>query len=161
MDNKCPKRRKDKYNPYTLSIENQKYYISFKDINGVIQKTEVDKEVFDTFDSFELEDISIMNEIERHYEYSELTEETLNRRAVHKSKTVEDIILAVLEYETLFKAISQLTEIQRKRLLLYYYDHLTYEQIAEIEGCTKMPVMRSIKKAEEKIKEYFKNRGYF
>lgn len=46
MDNKRPKRRKDKYNPYTLLIENQKYYISFKDIHGIIQKTEVKKEVF-------------------------------------------------------------------------------------------------------------------
>lgn len=161
MDSKRPKRRKDKYNPYTLSTENQKYYVSFKDINRNIQKTEVDKSVFDAFDSFELDDISIMNEAERHYEYLELTEETLNRRAVHKTKTVEDIILTVFENEMLSKAICELTEIQRKRLLLYYYDHLTYEQISEIEGCTKMPVMRSIKKAEEKIKEFFKSRGYF
>lgn len=158
---KRPKRRKDKYNPYTLSTENKKYYVSFKDINGNLQKTEVDKSVFDAFDSFELDDISIMNEVERHYEYSELTEETLSRRAVHKSKTVEDIVLAVLENEMLLKAICELTEIQRKRLLLYYYERLTYEQIAEIEGCTKMPVMRSIKKAEEKIKEFFEKRGYF
>lgn len=121
----------------------------------------MDKSVFDAFDSFELDDISIMNEAERHYEYLELTEETLNRRAVHKTKTVEDIILTVFENEMLSKAICELTEIQRKRLLLYYYDHLTYEQISEIEGCTKMPVMRSIKKAEEKIKEFFKSRGYF
>ena len=42
---KRPKRRKDKYNPYTLSTDNQKYYVSFKDINGNIQKTEVDKSV--------------------------------------------------------------------------------------------------------------------
>ena len=49
---KRPKRRKDKYNPYTLSTDNQKYYVSFKDINGNIQKTEVDKSVFDAFDSF-------------------------------------------------------------------------------------------------------------
>ena len=144
-----------------MSTENQKYYISFKDINGNLQKTEVDKSVFDVFDSFELDDISIMNEVERHYEYSELMEETLNRRAVHKSKTVEDIVLAVFENEMLLKAICELTEIQRKRLLLYYYEKLTYEQIAEIEGCTKMPVMRSIKKTEEKIKEIFKKRGYF
>lgn len=158
---KRPKRRKDKYNPYTLSTDNQKYYVSFKDINGNIQKTEVDKSVFDAFDSFELDDISIMNEAERHYEYLELTEETLNRRAVHKTKTVENIILTVFENEMLSKAICELTETQRKRLLLYYYDRLTYEQIAKIEGCTKMPILRSIKKAEEKNKEYFKNRGYF
>ena len=76
MDNKRPKRRKDKYNPYTLSTDNKKYYVSFKNVDGKIQKTEVDKAVFEAFDSFELDDISIMNEAERHYEYSELTEET-------------------------------------------------------------------------------------
>ena len=161
MDNKRPKRRKDKYNPYTLSTDNKKYYVSFKNVDGKIQKTEVDKAVFEAFDSFELDDISIMNEAERHYEYSELTEETLNRRAVRKEEMIEDIILAVFENEMLLKAICDLTETQRKRLLLYYYEYLTYEQIAKIEGCTKMPVLRSIKKAEEKIKEYFKNRGYF
>ncbi len=161
MDNKRPKRRKDKYNPYTLSTDNKKYYVSFKNVDGKIQKTEVDKAVFEAFDSFELDDISIMNEAERHYEYSELTEETLNRRAVHKEEMIEDIILAVFENEMLLKAICDLTETQRKRLLLYYYEHLTYEQIAKFEGCTKMPVLRSIKKVEEKIKEYFKNRGYF
>ena len=75
----------------------------------------------------------------------------MNRRAVHKTKTVENIILTVFENEMLSKAICELTETQRKRLLLYYYDRLTYEQIAKIEGCTKMPILRSIKKAEEKI----------
>lgn len=161
MDNKRPKRRKDKYNPYKLSTENHRNYISFKDINGVIQKTEVDKDVFNAFDSFELDDISIMNEVERHYEYSELTEKTLNHRALCKRKSIEDIVIDTLKNEVLSNAIYKLTETQRKRILLYYFKDLTYEQIAEIEGCTKMPVFRSIKKAEEKIKEYFENRGYF
>lgn len=31
MDNKRPKIRKDKYNPYTLHTENEKNYISFTD----------------------------------------------------------------------------------------------------------------------------------
>ena len=38
MDNKRPKRRKDKYNPYTLHTEKGKYYISFTDANNCIQK---------------------------------------------------------------------------------------------------------------------------
>lgn len=38
MDNKRPKRRKDKYNPYTLHTEKEKYYISFTDANNCIQK---------------------------------------------------------------------------------------------------------------------------
>ena len=34
MDNKRLKRRKDKYNPYTLHTEKGKYYISFTDANN-------------------------------------------------------------------------------------------------------------------------------
>ncbi len=43
MDNKRPKRRKDKYNPYTLHTEKGKYYISFTDANNCIQKVLISK----------------------------------------------------------------------------------------------------------------------
>ena len=58
MDNKRPKRRKDKYNPYTLHTEKGKYYISFTDANNCIQKVLISKKIFDSFNKFELEDIS-------------------------------------------------------------------------------------------------------
>ena len=35
---KCPKRRKDKYNPYTLCSEKGRYYISFVDVNNNFQE---------------------------------------------------------------------------------------------------------------------------
>ena len=38
MDNKRPKRRKDKYNPYTLHTEKGKYYISFTDAKNWFKK---------------------------------------------------------------------------------------------------------------------------
>ena len=34
MDDRHPKRRKDKYNPYTLSLVDGKCYLSFKDGQG-------------------------------------------------------------------------------------------------------------------------------
>lgn len=77
---KRPKRRKDKYNPYTLHTEKGKYYIVFIDVNNHIQKVEVSKTIFDSFNIFELEDISWMNEYDRHYEHSEIYESTLHER---------------------------------------------------------------------------------
>lgn len=38
---KRPKRRKDKYNPYTLCSEKGKYYVYFVDVNNRIQMVEV------------------------------------------------------------------------------------------------------------------------
>ena len=42
---------------------------------------EIDKTLFDAFNEFELDDLSFFNEVDRHYEKSEVTEATLNRRA--------------------------------------------------------------------------------
>ena len=38
MDNKRPKIRKDKYNPYTLRTKKGKYYISFTDAKNWFKK---------------------------------------------------------------------------------------------------------------------------
>ena len=49
MDVKHPKRKKDKQNPYTLSIENGKEYISFHDTEGTYRKIEVTHVLFSQF----------------------------------------------------------------------------------------------------------------
>lgn len=46
---KYPKRRKDKYNPYTLYTKAGRYYISFVDVNNILQKIEVSQKVFESF----------------------------------------------------------------------------------------------------------------
>ena len=57
----------------------------------------------------------------------------------------------------LHRAISELPEIQKRRLILYYFQGLTYEQIAEMESCTKRAVKFSVDIAVEKLKKFFKN----
>lgn len=153
MNYKRPKRRKDKYNPYTLSIENNMYYVSFMDTNKCMQKIEVDKDVFNALDSFELDDVSFMNEAERHYEFSELSESALNNRAVIKPKTVEESFMEKLKKDELDNIISSLTETQRKRMIYYYFENMTFKQIAALEGCAYQTVQKSIEKVKDKIKK--------
>mgnify|MGYP000089953878 FL=1 len=152
MDEKRPKRRKDKYNHYTLTEKEDKYFLSFKDGQGVLQELQITKELFEVLNRFELDDLSILNEWDRHIEHFEQTEQALNRRASFKAESVEETVLRNMEYERLHRAISELPETQRRRLTLYYFQGLTYEQIAEMEGCTIMPVKRSIDSALKKIK---------
>ena len=71
MDEKRPKRRKDKYNPYTLSQKEDKHYISFRDGQGVLRELQITKELFEVLNRFELDDISILNEWDRHIEHFE------------------------------------------------------------------------------------------
>lgn len=156
MDEKHPNRKKDKHNPYTLTIVNGRYYLSFKDGRGMLQTIEIDKVLYGLFNRFELEDISYLNKVSRHIEHSELTEATLNNRAFYKPETVEDTVSRSMEYELLHRAIAKLPEVQRRRLLLYFFGELTYEQIAELEGCTKRAVKFSVDIAIEKLKRDLK-----
>lgn len=153
MDGNHPKRRKDKCNPYSISKdESERCYLSFKDGQEKQNYFEIEKPLYDLFNRFELEDLSYMNIVDRHIEQSEQTEASLNKRAMQKAETVEDIAICNITNERLHEAISKLSEIQRKRLLLYYFLELTYEQIAEMEGCSFQAVAKSITAAEKRIK---------
>ena len=155
MDGTHPNRKKDKLNPYTLSVESNTCYISFSDGQGIFHKMEISKELYAAFNSFELDDISQMNVASRHLEQSELTEETLNHRAIDLPEPVEDHVFRRIMYQELHKAIAQLPEIQRRRLLLYYFGGYTYEQIAQMEGCKYPAIIKSVVAAENNIKKYF------
>ena len=151
-----PKRRKAKDNPYTIYFckETGKYFLSFKDGKGKYQRFEIDKSLYDTFDGFELEDLSMLNEFDNHTEHSELTDASLNKRTFHKPESVEDIVYERLQNEQLHNAISKLPDLQRRRLLLYYFGELTLKQIAKIENCSAHSVFMALERAKENIKKF-------
>ena len=154
-----PKRRRDKDNPYTIfttgiNTATPHYYLSFVDCGREKRCIEIDKALFDAFDEFELDDISFMNEVDRHYEQSEQTEQSLNRRAVKPQESVEEIVSQRIEVDKLHQAIAQLPEKQRRRLVLYYFGEFTYEQIAEMERCKHPAIIKSISSAWKKLKNF-------
>ena len=155
MDGNHPNRKKDKYNPYTLSIENNTYYISFTDGQGIFHKQEISMELYATFNGFELDDISLMNEASRHLTEADTGEDPLVHRIAAPSEPVEDHVYRRMMYHELHKAIAQLPEIQRRRVLLYYFGGYTYEQIAQMENCTKRAVKFSVDTALKKLRENF------
>ena len=156
LDGNHPKRRKDKYNPYTIGTSGDgRHWLTFSDGQRHRHHLEINAAVFALFDSFELDDLSYLNEVDRHYEQSELTEASLYDRAVYRPATVEESALQSMEYAQLHRAISELPEIQKRRLILYYFQGLTYEQIAGMEGCTFQAVAKSVAAAEKRLKNFF------
>ena len=156
MDGKRPKRRKDKYNPYTLTEKEDKHFLSFWDGQGVLQEFQITRELFEALNRFELDDLSILNEWDRHYEHSELTEASLYDRAAMLPESVEETVFRNLRYEALYEAMEQLPETQRRRLVLYYFAGFTYAQIADKEGCKYQTVQESIYAALKKLKKLLK-----
>ena len=116
-----PKRRKYKDNPYTLNYceERDIYIISFKDSRGIIQNVEVTETIYKTFDRFELDDLSEMNEFDNHIEHSEIFENNLNDRAKDKPISLEDEIIRKSTFDELKKAIDMLPEVQKRRIMQY------------------------------------------
>lgn len=160
---KQPKRRKAKDNPYTIykiCFENEqiKYYLAFVDGNGVKQRIEINRELFTAFDEFELEDISFLHKIERHYEHLEMTENELYKKALICQKPIEEIALQNIDTDKLKQAIKLLPDIQRRRLTLYYFGGYTYRQIAVMDNCTIMAVKQSVDIAIKKLKKFLKTR---
>ena len=60
--------------------------------------------------------------------------------------------------EDLFKEIEKLPQIQKKRLILYYFYDMNLSVIAKIESCTFRAVKFSIDIALKKLYENLKNK---
>ena len=58
-----------------------------------------------------------------------------------------DLLNKADSYKRLYAAIDRLPNLQRRRLNLYYFEGLTYRQIAETEGVGLAAVARSVKRA--------------
>lgn len=153
-----PKRRRYKDNPYVLGYDENKktYIVEFKDSKKINQKLEINELVYDALDKFELDDLSEMNEYDNHIEHSEIYEETLYKRAQEKTALVEDVVERNILIEKLKKCILELPDIQKRRLLKYFFETKTFEMIAREENCTKRAVKFSVDIAIKKISEKLK-----
>ncbi len=155
---KYKNRNRDKYNPYTLEVDeaNEIYTVIFKDSKNFEQRIAVTKEVYDAFDKFELEDISQIHKIRKHIEHNEVYEETLFHRSIMSSISVEEEIEQKVLYEELKEAINELPDIQRNRLIKYYFENKTLEEIAKEENCSKVAIKYSLDNAIKNISKKLK-----
>ena len=154
-----PKRNKSKDNPYTLGYDEEKqtYIVEFMDNQKIIHKVEISNKVYEAFNKFELEDISQIHKFRKHIEHNEIYEETLEHRMLIKPITIEQEIENKIIIEDLKIMINHLSDTQKKRLMLYYFENKTLKEIANIERCSIKNVHKSIEQAIQKIRKNFKN----
>ncbi len=141
---------------YTLREETAesgtRYFISFKDGQGSYHELEVSEQLFIAFRQMERRNRNLVQWDERHREFSEVWDETLNRRALRLPKSIEELIMEQERSELLNRTIAALPEIQRRRFLLYYEYDYNYYEIAAMEHCNASAVQKSVAIARKKIK---------
>ncbi len=141
-------------------LENNKYWIIFKNYLGEEITSEIPKDIFDAYIESKSAYKKNKNEEERHWEHIELSENELFKRSLKYQDSIESIIIKKETEKELHLAIQQLPKIQKKRLKKYYFDEKTEREIAAEEGIKHQAIHigldRSRKKLEDILKK-FKN----
>jgi RNA polymerase sigma factor (sigma-70 family) len=94
---------------------------------------------------------------DRYIEQSEQTDTRLYKKGIYNSINIETIVYKKYIKDEINKAVSELKEIQARRLIMYYIEEKTYEEIAQIEGCTKRAVKFSVDAAKKNLQNKLKN----
>ena len=167
-----PKRNRDKYNPYYLhsDIKNNIYIVSITN-NDETKSIEVKitKEIFDLMDELERDEARLIQQDKRHltanidmigiekdnFTQEEIMEVLIYKKSKEKSKSLEEKVMEKIDNERLYNALSLLSDIHKRRILLYFKHNLSYSQIAQIEGCSKMAVKYSIDNALKELRKNF------
>ena len=156
-----PKRRKDKDNPYSLNFKENNYVVSFKTVKNEYKEVKVSEEVFKAFDKFELEDISQLHKIDKHIDMrvidnTEYMDIILFNNAVNDEISIEEQIENKILQEELKKAILELSEVQKRRVIKYYFENKTLQKIAKEEGCSIASVKESLDSSINKLRKKLK-----
>lgn len=75
----------------------------------------------------------------------------IENECVVKPETPEEVCIREETEEMLSAAMSKLTEAQRRRLKLHFFDGMRYSQIARMEGVTNGSIINSIESALKKL----------
>lgn len=70
-------------------------------------------------------------------------------------ESLEDMVIRQMEIETLQKAMQTLSEIQRERLHLYFFEGMTTREIADRQGTNQNAVRKSIQSGVAVLRRFF------
>ena len=151
-----PKRRRYKDNPYSLLYEGE--YEIIIATNNVSKKIKVSKEIYEEFNKFELDDLKQMNEFDRNITHYDLDEDSIYNLSINKEISIEENFIEQEINNELHNAINKLTNIQKERIIKYYFKNMKLEEIVNEEGTSFQAVSKSINKSIKKLKEILKNK---
>ena len=126
------------------------YNAKFTDGQGIEQITELDSEVYNVIHNSQ-KGISSQARKDRRYGLCSFDESIGETDIIDDAEQTEELLKKVWQH------IGELTEVQQRRIRLYYIERKTLKQIAEIEGATHPSVLESITSAINilKSKKYF------
>lgn len=131
--------------------------IEYKTANGSRICVEVSTSVKELLEQSDRQIRSQRRQDRRYLDFTPLTDEVLEISLFGVYEDTADLLERMERDAQLHKAIGKLTEVQRRRLSLYYFEGLTYSQIAKLEGVSHRAVIYSIEQALKQLKTLCQN----
>lgn len=125
--------------------------IKYKTANGSEIYVEVSTPVKELLEQSTRQIQSQRRQDRRHLVYMNFIDGLSDVAMMNPQTDIADLIVRMESYKRLYAAMNQLSEIQRRRLILHFVDNLTYRQIGDLEGINHGTVCRSIKRAIKQL----------
>jgi len=130
--------------------------IKYKTANGNEICVEVSTLVKELLEQSDRQIRSQRRQDRRHLDFAVHTDEDLTGSLLPAYEDTADLLERMERDARLHEAIGRLTEVQRRRLCLYYYEGLNYSRIARLEGVTSQTVFSTIEKALKRLKKLYR-----
>lgn len=128
----------------------------YKDAIGETEYTYVTREVYEALaNTFRKEAHAEEMRDLRHTTAAGYVEGDTEDLMMNTGESLEDMVIRQMELEVLQKAMQSLTEVQRERLHLYFFEGMTTREIAEKIGVSQNVVWKSIQGAINNLKKFF------
>ena len=124
-------------------------------INGQALSVEVSVEVYEYLDRADHKEENLAHEKRRHWDIREFDEYIIATEGRSYQETPEQYVCRRETLDELLSMLENCTDTQRRRFLFYALDGLSFEQIARLDGCSKVSVYESIEAVRKKFKKYF------
>jgi len=128
--------------------------IEYKTADGSRICVEVSTSVKELLEQSDRQIQSQRRQDRRYLDYMDFIEGLTDTTMIHPQADAADLVIRMESYRQLYSAIRELSEVQRRRLLLYFKDDLTHRQIADLEGVDRATVSHSIERA---LKQLYKH----
>ena len=124
-------------------------------IDGRDTPVEVSVEVYEYLDKAKHKEENLAHEQRRHWDGRECDEYIISTEdRAPQPETPEESVCRSELLDLIYSALDTCTEEQRKRFLLYAIYGLSYSEIGEICGCTKIAVFQSVEAVRRKCKNF-------
>ena len=120
--------------------------------NGKRIRIDVTIEVKELLEQSDRESRSQKRKDRRHLNYVESMDE-LDTLPTQPQEDTAALVIKMDSCKRLYAAISKLPELQKRRLLLYFFHEMNFRQIAELEGVSIATVARTVDRALDTLRK--------